>query len=134
MHHYSVVSNLLSQSLLHRSEHNAKWTMTHGFFAAMGGFAIEFHDNDDNTDDSEKKILNFFPAKNKVKKPRSLLTLTPEGIQLLKNLGKGSQIPNLPTELIKDKSKGSAFAKTLVYLQGKFHARDFDVKYKGLIM
>ncbi|KAK3401474.1 hypothetical protein B0T20DRAFT_115879 [Sordaria brevicollis] len=104
----------------HTLEHTEKWTMTHGFFAVMGGFVIDFQDPNQSTDSTEGMILNFFPARKASWKPRQSLTLTSEGIKVLKKSGNSSLIPMISEKLIKDKSKGSAFAKSFVCLQASW--------------
>lgn len=87
----------------------------------MGGFTIEFCDDDDeNADNMDKRILNFFPAELFVNEPRRILTLTPAGMEVLKKSGNSNLLPKISENLIKDRSKGSALAKTLVCLQGNF--------------
>ncbi|KAK3494448.1 uncharacterized protein B0T23DRAFT_108572 [Neurospora hispaniola] len=110
-----------------------KWTMVHGFLAAMGGIAIEIGDNDPEVDVADR-IANFLPAQNvtkiqwerkrliinKSQRQRTQLTLTPKGLQFLKEHGHEKLIPELSENRIKDKSKGSAFAKTLVCIQASW--------------
>ncbi|KAK3401108.1 hypothetical protein B0T20DRAFT_348875 [Sordaria brevicollis] len=109
-----------------------KWTMAHGFLAVMGGIAIEMRDNDPHG--NAHKINNFFPTTeftdikwerkwyrtNKRQRQRTRLTLTPKGLQFLKDDGYEKFIPDLSKTKIKDKSKGSAFAKTLVCIQASW--------------
>lgn len=98
--------------------------MTHGFYVAMGGIVIQMPDDNENVNDSEKRILNFFPAKSLDRKARKVLTLTPEGVEFLitKAGNIAHLIPEIPEDHIKDKSKGSGFAKTLVCMQGKLQS------------
>lgn len=107
--------------------------MAHGFLAVMGGIAIEMRDTDPKID-SVQTIKNFFPTQeftevkwerkrfsiNKRQQQRTRLTLTPKGLQFLKDYGHKKLIPDLSENKIKDKSKGSAFAKTLVCIQGPY--------------
>ena len=99
----------------------------------MGGLAIDIND-DDLQRDSTDRIINFFPMKEytniqwehgqltltKTQRQRSRLTLTPDGLRFLKEKGHDRLIPKVSEERIKDKSKGSAFAKTLVCFQGLY--------------
>ncbi|KAK3505191.1 hypothetical protein B0T13DRAFT_31169 [Neurospora crassa] len=110
-----------------------KWTMVHGFLALMGGLAIEIRDNDPEINDADR-IANFLPTQNitkvqwerkrlaikKSQRQRTQLTLTPKGLQFLKKHGHEKLIPDLSENRIKDKSKGSAFAKTLVCIQASW--------------
>lgn len=91
----------------------------------MGGIVIQIRDdNEINEAESDNIVLNFFPAPTPTKKqaprPRTVLTLTPEGAECLKRAGEDTSrlIPEIPLREIEDKSKGSAFAKTLVCIQG----------------
>lgn len=114
-----------SSSQSQASKPRGKWTMTHGFFVAMGGIAIQIPDGGENEVVSENTLLNFFPArtpaKNQEPKPRTSMTLTPEGVEYLKDAGEDTSrlIPEIPVGHIQDKSKGSALAKTLVCIQGE---------------
>lgn len=71
--------------------------MTHSFFAIMGGFAVD-------TGDGEDAYV--------VGSPR--LHLTADGVVVLAKLG---QLPAVPVDLIRDKSKANHFAKLLVLMQ-----------------
>jgi hypothetical protein len=77
-----------------------QWTMTHSFYAAMGGYAVD--DSDSN--------LKFMPRFN----PR--LTLGREELAILCETDI-SLLPNLSESQIRDKSKASGLAKTLVCIQ-----------------
>lgn len=92
--------------------------MVHAFLAVMGGIAVEIKDNNPGIG-NKKRIANFIPIQRLkgVERQRTRLTLTPNGLQFLKKLGRESLIPNLFEDRIQDKSKGSAFAKTLIYIQ-----------------
>ena len=83
------------------------WTMTHGFYVAMGGFVLE---------PSGRSSDAFLPAS------RKTVCLLPGGLryilrnaELLKN--KPTLVPNISETDILDKSKASALAKTFVCLQ-----------------
>ncbi|KAF2466062.1 uncharacterized protein BDR25DRAFT_377739 [Lindgomyces ingoldianus] len=83
-----------------RSAGRYPWTMTHGFYATMGGFAIDLEDTD-----SEYASL-FGDAKR--------LTLTAKGVALLAQVG---HLPDLSMDDIKDKNKTDSLAKFLVCVQ-----------------
>lgn len=99
----------------------------------MGGIAIEIRDNDPENYLLDR-IVNFLPTQNvtkiqwerkrltinKSQRQRTRLTLTPKGLEFLKEHGHEKLIPDLSENKIKDKSKGSAFAKTLVCIQGSY--------------
>jgi len=78
-----------------------EWTMTHAFYTAMGGFAI---------DASDEQI--YFLADKKYTR----FMLTPEGVMWLANW-RPELIPNIPKSEIQDKSKASGLAKMLVCVQ-----------------
>ncbi|KAK4108126.1 hypothetical protein N656DRAFT_453762 [Canariomyces notabilis] len=90
-----------------------KWTIVHSYFATMGGFAVQIAD--------ENGHQNFFPWRDTKKEPEryTQLTLTPEGLCYLEEQFPGF-IPNLSRTSIKDKSKGSMFAKAVVCLQASW--------------
>ena len=76
------------------------WTIVHSFYANMGGFVFDTSDED----------INFLPNS------RQRLTLTPRGLLfLLEN--EPDLVPDISEEHIRDKSKASSLAKTLVCLQ-----------------
>lgn len=74
--------------------------ITHGFYAAMGGFAIDLDDAD------EQYSFLFGDAKR--------LTLTAKGVALLAQCG---HVPEISLEDIKDKNKADMLAKFLVCVQ-----------------
>jgi hypothetical protein len=74
------------------------WTMTHSFFAVMGGFAV------DTDDEGENPYVDGSPC----------LHLTASGIKTLAELG---TLPSVSVDLIRDKSKANSVAKVLVLLQ-----------------
>jgi hypothetical protein len=76
---------------------NHPWTLSHSFFAGMGGSAVDSSD--------------FIPG-------QDLLYLTTAGAQRIVELG--YQLPDLPEEAIKDKSKADALGKILVCLQAGY--------------
>jgi hypothetical protein len=82
------------------------WTSVHGFFVLMGG--IVFREKPDRPE--------FFPLKSSGE-PVLQYTLTLDGFRYLLN-EYPSLIPDLGESEIQDKSKSSAFAKTLVCIQG----------------
>ncbi|THY63009.1 hypothetical protein D6C97_03051 [Aureobasidium pullulans] len=75
------------------------WTLTHGFYAAMGGFAIQ----------AENLGLGH---------PEEMTTLVLDEAGLLYLLDKLPEVfPDLPESEILDKSKASTLAKSIVCLQ-----------------
>jgi len=82
----------------------SEWTLTHSYFAVMGGFELALPNAD------------FLPCRLSGH-PRTGLILTPEGVRLLAKQHP-DLIPGLSEQQIQDKSKGSAFAKTVVCFQG----------------
>jgi hypothetical protein len=76
------------------------WTMAHGFYGSMGGFAIDIDKNDD------PHAGLFGGAKR--------LTLTAKGVTLLAHCG---HIPDISFADIKDKNKADSLAKLLVCIQ-----------------
>lgn len=83
------------------------WTTTHGFFAAMGGFAFDASGADQNTSGAEH---NFLP------RGRTRVTLSSSGVCFLAE-EYPDLLPNIPKDYISGKSKSDALAKTLVCLQ-----------------
>ncbi|KAF2800696.1 hypothetical protein K505DRAFT_412747 [Melanomma pulvis-pyrius CBS 109.77] len=78
-----------------------EWTMTHSYYAAMGGFAIDVSD----------KQIQFFASER-----FSQFTLTVDGFLWVADWGL-DLIPNISEAEIRDKSKASGLAKTLVCVQ-----------------
>jgi len=85
---------------------NSEWTLTHSYFAAMGGFELVLPGAD------------FLPRRLNGR-ARTGLILTPDGVCLLAKQYPDC-IPSLSVRQIQDKSKGSAFAKTVVCFQGTY--------------
>ncbi|USP76876.1 hypothetical protein yc1106_04150 [Curvularia clavata] len=83
----------------HVQDHFNKWTVTHGFYASMGGFAIELNDDNPNA-------ILFNDA--------DRLTLTAKGVTLLAKCG---YIVDISLDDIKDKNKTDGLAKLLVCIQ-----------------
>ncbi|THV71660.1 hypothetical protein D6D29_09577 [Aureobasidium pullulans] len=79
------------------SAHRHPWTLTHGFYTAMGGFVIQAKD--------------LGPSYG-----TGAFVLSEEGIEFLAKTEPES-IPNIPESEILDKSKVSTLAKTIVCLQ-----------------
>jgi len=77
---------------------NVEWSMTHSFFALMGGFAV------DTDDPGEDAYIRGSPR----------LHLTANGVAVLAEIG---QLPSISRDDILDKSKADHFAKTLVLIQ-----------------
>src|SRR5438034_5099238 len=75
--------------------------MTHGYYAAMGGFAFDTHN----------EVDNFLPGSCK------RLTLTFAGIQLMAKMNRLHLLPDISKDQIEDKSKASGLAKLLICLQ-----------------
>ena len=78
-----------------------KWTMTHSFYALMGGFVFDIKET--------REARYFLPADC----PRRL-TLTARGLALLIRCG---LVPDIPEPDIQDKSKANSLAKALVIIQ-----------------
>jgi len=76
------------------------WTITHGFYGGMGGFAIDVEHADD------RYTTLFRGAKR--------LTLTAKGVTLLAQCG---YAPEISVDDIKDKNKADGLAKFLVCIQ-----------------
>ncbi|KAK3345785.1 hypothetical protein B0T25DRAFT_264100 [Lasiosphaeria hispida] len=85
------------------------WTFVHSQFAMMGGFEVVF-ENDELRDSLPHK-LGFRKDHQPIR-----MTLTGNGVAIVAKHALDA-IPDLPKDAIEDKSKGSAFAKTLVCLQ-----------------
>ncbi|EPE26362.1 hypothetical protein GLAREA_02274 [Glarea lozoyensis ATCC 20868] len=79
-----------------------KWTMSHCFFAGMGGFAF-----DSDLDNGGQEFIQGSPS----------LRFTSHAILALARLDK---LPNVSTEEISDKSKADGLAKCLVCLQASW--------------
>lgn len=84
----------------HVQNNTNQWTITHGFYATMGGFAIELDEGD-----SQNAIL--FNNTDR-------LTLTARGIALLAECG---YTVDISLDDIKDKNKADGLAKLLVCIQ-----------------
>jgi hypothetical protein len=76
------------------------WTITHGFYGGMGGFAIDL-------DHADERYTSLF---GNVKR----LTLTAKGVALLAQCG---YAPEISVDDIKDKNKADGLAKFLVCIQ-----------------
>ncbi|KAG9196019.1 hypothetical protein G6011_01140 [Alternaria panax] len=84
-----------------RGQHrHSPWTIAHGFYGTMGGFALDIDDTD-----SRNAVL-FNGAKR--------LTLTAKGVALFAQCG---HIPDVSLDDIKDKNKADGLAKLLVCIQ-----------------
>jgi hypothetical protein len=77
------------------------WTLTHGFYATMGGYAI----------DGSKAERPFLP------KGQEHVTFTQAGIKILIRLGYMDEFENILVDDIRDKGKASSIAKVLVAIQ-----------------
>lgn len=82
------------------------WTLTHSYFAVMGGFEVIV--------DKNRAIFPTRPDGTE----RTTLRLTPEGLCILAKTN-ASLIPDIPIQQIQDKNKGGSFAKIIVCFQGK---------------
>ena len=78
-----------------------EWTMTHSFFASIGGFAFEVIDDE----------TQYLPDSHK------RLTLTARGVALLARCG---HLPDVSKAEITDKSKANNVAKALVIIQASW--------------
>ncbi|THZ14697.1 hypothetical protein D6C91_07176 [Aureobasidium pullulans] len=79
------------------SAHRHPWTLTHGFYAAMGGFVIQAKD--------------LGPSYG-----TGAFVLSEQGIDFLRK-AEPESIPNIPESEVLDKSKASTLTKTIVCLQ-----------------
>ncbi|KAF2036768.1 hypothetical protein EK21DRAFT_51457 [Setomelanomma holmii] len=85
------------------TEHDKRtssWTIAHGFYGTMGGFAIDI-------DHTETRYAPLFGNAER-------LTLTAKGVALLAQCG---HIPDISLDDIKDKNKADGLAKLLVCIQ-----------------
>ncbi|MCJ1437410.1 hypothetical protein MMC27_006797 [Xylographa pallens] len=80
--------------------HKHCWTMTHGFYAVMGGFAI----------DTSSEGPSFVHGR------QDRLTFTVEGLRFIA-LNNQDLLPDIPEREIQDKSKANGLAKFLVCIQ-----------------
>lgn len=76
---------------------NDNWSMAHAFYAMMGGFVLQTR-------------RDFLPGK------KDRMTLTASGVRYLLE-HQPEMVPHVQEDDILDKSKASAFAKTLVCIQ-----------------
>ena len=83
------------------TKRSQSWTIVHGFYAGMGGFAFEFEV------DRPSDLAYCLPNLRR-------LTLTARGVSLLAKCGR---LPNTSKEEIEDKSKADHLAKTLICVQ-----------------
>jgi hypothetical protein len=86
-----------SQDGVVKSDGHGVWTMTHAFYVVMGGIVLQIR-------------KDFLPGK------RSRMALTASGVKCLFE-NQPEMVPLLLKDDILDKSKASAFAKTLVCIQ-----------------
>lgn len=77
-----------------------EWTLAHGFYGSMGGFAIDL----ETTDESLASLFG----------DHKRLTLTARGVALLAKCG---HIPDISDHEIRDKNKADGLAKLLVCIQ-----------------
>lgn len=80
------------------------WTLVHGFYLLMGGYAINIPKN-------PPESKSFVPARH-----RGTWFLRKSGLNLLLAMGK-DQVPNLAVDDINSRSKADGLAKTLVCAQ-----------------
>jgi len=110
----------LSQSAGETSSFRTKkhpWTFVHSQFATMGGFEILFEDGSELENLRKALPRGRTAARNDDRNLPTRLTLTAHGLSVLAKRAP-HLIPDLSLETIQDKSKGSAFAKTLICFQG----------------
>ncbi|KAK3366188.1 hypothetical protein B0T24DRAFT_670298 [Lasiosphaeria ovina] len=93
-----IVTTHLQNQYPPEEQTKLEWTMTHSYFAIMGGFAVETNDPGEDA---------YIPGS-----PR--LHLSANGVAILAELG---QLPRLSRDFILDKSKADHLAKTLVLVQ-----------------
>ncbi|KAK1752033.1 hypothetical protein QBC47DRAFT_363634 [Echria macrotheca] len=93
-----IVVTQLREQLPKEEQHDIEWTMTHSYFALMGGFAVETNDAGEDA---------YIPGS-----PR--LHLTANAVAILAQLG---HVPRISKDSILDKSKADHLAKTLVLIQ-----------------
>lgn len=94
-----------AQTTKHHSERHP-WTMAHGFYARMGGFAIHISDRLPETD-------RFAPPGSDVH-----WFLTDGGFEMVLKLDEArDELPDLSEEEIKSKSKANGLGKSLVCFQ-----------------
>ncbi|EMD85201.1 hypothetical protein COCC4DRAFT_66490 [Bipolaris maydis ATCC 48331] len=84
----------------HMKDPKTPWTITHGLYASMGGFALDL-------DSTGRRSSTLF-------KDVTRLTLTAKGVLLLAKCG---HIVEISLEEIKDKNKADGLAKLLVCIQ-----------------
>lgn len=108
----AVAVDFQSQPAAETSDKENPWTFVHSQFAIMGGFEILFANRE-----LRKALPRALRARYKDENEPVHLTLTTDGLALLAERAL-KVIPDLTKDAIQDKSKGSAFAKTLVCLQG----------------
>ncbi|KAL1793678.1 hypothetical protein ACET3X_008660 [Alternaria dauci] len=84
----------------HDQHRQSPWTIVHGFYGTMGGFALDIDDTD------FRSAALFNGAKR--------LTLTAKGVALFAQCG---HIPDVSLDEIKDKNKADGLAKLLVCIQ-----------------
>ena len=87
-----------------------KWTRAHDFFACTGGFAFEVESSMNSQ--SAKNTGSYLPSSCPVR-----LTLTARGVALLAECG---HLPDVPEEVILDKSKANDLAKAMVIIQASW--------------
>ncbi len=90
----------LPSSPIERPRYTSSWSMVHGFYLIMGGFALDSNKSDD----------FFLPG------CRTRAVLTPAGFQFLLD-HEPSCMPDISEDQIKDKSKADGLKKTLVCAQ-----------------
>ena len=83
-----------------RRDRKLEWTLVHGFYAAMGGFAM----------DSSTAEESFLPGS------RNRVTLTPDGLRFFLQ-HEPESLPDISEEQINDKSKADGVKKFLVCAQ-----------------
>lgn len=86
------------------------WTLVHGFYACMGGFAFASGDEAGTTSSSSSGHSTIFPG------GRARAAITPEGLRWLLQY-RADVLPAITEEQIKDKSKADGVKKAFVCTQ-----------------
>jgi len=79
-----------------------EWTMVNSFFSVMGGFVM------DTNDEGTRRYITNSPK----------LALTAKGVWQLAVLG--CELPDIPLQSIKDRSKANTFAKGIACIQASY--------------
>jgi len=85
-------------------ERKHEWTMTHSWFACIGGFAIDTKQGQD------ELPAEYIPGSPRLALSRKAVTV----------LARSGMLPDISKEFITDKSKADALAKALVITQASW--------------